>query len=133
MADDRNENGNLSREAGTGGGTGGTGPAEAASGIARGQNDDTGGFADSGSEGEANRLGGGEDGRATGAGLGGVGSETGDAAEMRSETGSGDGLGGTDAGSPGGMGGVRVQGGTGTDRPPGGVSPLQGEEEGEGG
>ena len=31
---------------------------------------------------------------------------------------------GPDAGSPGGMGGVRASGGTGTDRPPGGMSPL---------
>lgn len=29
-----------------------------------------------------------------------------------------------DAGSPGGMGGVGARGGTGTGRPPGGVSPL---------
>ena len=35
------------------------------------------------------------------------------------------GLGGVDAGSPGGMGGVGVAGGTGSDRPPGGVSPVQ--------
>jgi hypothetical protein len=35
------------------------------------------------------------------------------------------GLGGVDAGSPGGMGGVGVAGGTGTDRPAGGVSPVQ--------
>jgi hypothetical protein len=31
---------------------------------------------------------------------------------------------GPDAGSPGGMGGVRARGGTGTDRPPGGLSPM---------
>jgi hypothetical protein len=37
------------------------------------------------------------------------------------------GAGGPDAGSPGGMGGVRAQGGTGTGRPPGGVSPVQNE------
>ena len=30
-----------------------------------------------------------------------------------------------DAGSPGGMGGVHAQGGTGTERPAGGVSPVQ--------
>lgn len=36
---------------------------------------------------------------------------------------------GPDAGSPGGMGGVRASGGTGTDRPPGGISPVQIEEE----
>jgi hypothetical protein len=36
---------------------------------------------------------------------------------------------GPDAGSPGGMGGVGVSGGTGTDRPPGGISPVQIEEE----
>ena len=41
------------------------------------------------------------------------------------EDGGGSGLGSPDAGSPGGMGGVGVAGGTGTDRPPGGVSPLQ--------
>jgi hypothetical protein len=40
-----------------------------------------------------------------------------------------DGLGGTDAGSPGGMGGSGVSGATGTGRPPGGVSPVQAEEE----
>jgi hypothetical protein len=36
---------------------------------------------------------------------------------------------GPDPGSPGGMGGVRARGGTGTDRPPGGVSPIQAEED----
>jgi hypothetical protein len=36
---------------------------------------------------------------------------------------------GPDAGSPGGMGGVRASGGTGTDRPPGGISPLKIEQE----
>jgi hypothetical protein len=39
-------------------------------------------------------------------------------------TAAGAGTGGIDAGSPGGMGGVRAAGGTGTDRPPGGMSPL---------
>lgn len=38
---------------------------------------------------------------------------------------------GTDAGSPGGMGGVRSQGGdsAGSGRPPGGTSPIEGEED----
>lgn len=44
------------------------------------------------------------------------------------DSGSG-GLGGTDAGSPGGMGGSRASGGTGDGRPPGGISPLQIEQE----
>ena len=135
MAEDRNEdrdeNGNLPREAGTGGGADSSGPAEAASGIARGQSDDTGGLTESGHEGRIDALGGDEDGRATGAGLTGAGSETGDASAMRSESGSGDGLGGPDAGSPGGMGGVGAHGGTETDRPPGGVSPVQAEEDGD--
>ena len=78
----------------------------------------------------ANRLGGhGDDNRATGAGMTGAGSATGDASMMRSEGGGaagGAGLGGVDAGSPGGMGGTRGAGGTGgTGRPPGGVSPVQ--------
>jgi hypothetical protein len=34
-----------------------------------------------------------------------------------------------DAGSPGGMGGARAGGGTGADRPPGGRSPAEAEEE----
>ena len=44
------------------------------------------------------------------------------------EGGSGNGLGGVDAGSPGGMGGLRASGGTGSDPPPGGVSPVEIEE-----
>lgn len=36
-----------------------------------------------------------------------------------------------DAGSPGGMGGVRASGGTGTDRPPGGLSPMTYDRAGE--
>jgi hypothetical protein len=39
------------------------------------------------------------------------------------------GLGGTDAGSPGGMGGSRASGGTSNGNPPGGISPLQIEQE----
>ncbi|MFN3387835.1 MAG: hypothetical protein ACK40O_02820 [Allosphingosinicella sp.] len=111
--------------AGRGGGTNSTGPAEAA---------DAAKAADGGAgedhEARVDRLGGGGEGaRAAGVGTTGAGSATGDASAMRSETGSGDGLGGPDAGSPGGMDGVRAQGGTGTDRPPGGVSPVQEEEE----
>ena len=85
---------------------------------------------DAGGEGQgddlANGLGGGDG--ATGAGMTGAGSATGDASAMRSE-GGGAGLGGTDAGSPGGMGGVSASGGTGTGRPPGGVSPVPPEEQ----
>jgi hypothetical protein len=49
------------------------------------------------------------------------------------------GIGSTDAGSPGGMGGARASGGTSNGNPPGGISPVQieqatrgdvGEEEG---
>lgn len=80
---------------------------------------------------QANRLGGsGDDGQATGAGMTGAGSATGDASDMRSEGGGdagGSGLGGVDAGTPGGMGGAGVSGATGTDRPPGGMSPLLGD------
>jgi hypothetical protein len=43
------------------------------------------------------------------------------------------GLGGTDAGSPGGMGGSRASGGTSNGNPPGGISPLQIERETTGG
>jgi hypothetical protein len=100
------------------GGTAGTGEAEnvperRADSPARGQGDD---FAD--------ELGGGEGG---GAGLADAGAATGDERSARSESGSGDGLGGIHAGSPGGMGGVRAAGGTGTGRPPGGVSPVEGD------
>ncbi len=73
----------------------------------------------------ANGLGGEQ---ATGAGMTGAGSETGDASLMRSEGGGAAGLGGADAGTPGGMGGVRASGGTGTGRPPGGVSPVQSDD-----
>jgi hypothetical protein len=40
------------------------------------------------------------------------------------DSGSG-GLGGIDAGSPGGMGGSRASGGTSNGNPPGGISPIQ--------
>lgn len=71
----------------------------------------------------ANRLGGGE---GRGAGMTGGGAATGDAQAERSESSARDsiGAGAPSGGDPGGMGGVRVQGGTGTGRPPGGVSPL---------
>jgi hypothetical protein len=106
MAEDRNI---------TDGGTAGTGEPENAAerrtdAPARGQGDDL-----------ADRLGG----EGGGAGLADSGAATGDERAARSETGSGNGLGGTDAGSPGGMGGVRAAGGTGTGRPPGGVSPVE--------
>lgn len=79
----------------------------------------------------ANRLGGGENART---GLTGAGAASGDMDADRSEgidasTQNAAGTGGPDAGSPGGMGGVRAQGGTGTGRPPGGVSPIQGERQ----
>jgi hypothetical protein len=75
----------------------------------------------------ANRLGGGA-GRGTG--MTGAGAATGDLDSNRSERTdasalSAAGAGGPDAGSPGGMGGARASGGTGTGRPPGGVSPMQ--------
>ena len=75
----------------------------------------------------ANRLGG-EEGR--GAATTGAGAATGDMSAGRSERTDASaqnaaGTGGTDAGSPGGMGGVQARGGTGTGRPPGGVSPMQ--------
>jgi hypothetical protein len=133
-----------------GGGTAGTGdhnvlPGDGASlgaaGVGTGAADDTGGLTVSAARGSA--RGGGDDranalgshdteNRATGTGASGAGSATGDASAGRSENGSGDGLGGTDAGSPGGMGGVRAAGGTGTNRPPGGVSPVQAEEDNQG-
>jgi hypothetical protein len=108
MADDRDNS--------TDGGTAGTGEAEALPERAtqspeQGQGDDL-----------ADSLGGGETG---GAGATGAGSASGDASATRSEGGGGTGLGGIDAGSPGGMGGVHARGGTGTGRPPGGVSPVE--------
>lgn len=115
--------------AGQGGGTGSTGPAEAAGGVAKSRSDDTGGHAQD-QEAGADAPGGGEEQRASGVGASGAGSATGDASAARSESGSGNGLGGPDAGSPGGMDGVHARGGTGTERPPGGVSPIQDEEEG---
>jgi hypothetical protein len=39
------------------------------------------------------------------------------------------GLAGTDAGSPGGMGGAGVSGATGTGRPQGGMSPVEGDDD----
>lgn len=128
MADEGSDKSTTIDSAGRGGGTAGTGPAEAA-GVAIGGKDDTGGLAAEDHEARVDALGGGEDGRASGAGASGAGSATGDASGMRSESGSGDGLGGPDAGSPGGMDGVHAQGGTGRERPPGGVSPVQGEED----
>lgn len=80
----------------------------------------------------ADRLGGGED---SGTGTSGIGTGSGDMSAGRSESdvsspNSGAGAIGSDAGGPGGMGGVRSQGGdaSGSGRPPGGNSPLQGEE-----
>jgi len=110
MADERD---NL-----TDGGTAGTGEAEAlperdTAPPAEGQGDDL-----------ADRLGGGEGG---GAGA----NASGDASPTRSEGGGGTGLGGIDAGSPGGMGGVGARGGTGTGRPPGGVSPVESDRSGD--
>jgi hypothetical protein len=88
---------------------------------------------DAGGEGQgddlANRLGGGE-GRGTG--TPGAGATTGNLGADGSEPSgasapAADGSGGPDAGSPGGMGGARASGGTGTGRPPGGVSPIDSE------
>jgi hypothetical protein len=79
----------------------------------------------------ANRLGGGDD---TRSGLSGAGAATGDMDADRSEP-SGvsaqdaAGAGGPSAGDVGGMGGVRGHT-AGSGRPPGGVSPIQAEEEG---
>lgn len=77
----------------------------------------------------ADRLGG-KEGRGTG--TTGAGAATGDMSADRSERTDGSaaaaaGAGGPDAGSPGGMGGARVRegAGTGSDRPPGGVSPME--------
>ena len=134
---------NRDKASSAAGGTAGTGERDVlpgagaslgAAGVGTGSADDTGGLTESaagesargGGDARANRLGShDEDGRASGAGAGGAGSATGDASAGRSEGGGGNGLGGVDAGSPGGMGGVGVAGGTGTDRPPGGVSPVQ--------
>ena len=69
----------------------------------------------------ANRLGGGDN---PGTGLAGAGAVSGDMSADRSETTGATGTGAPDAGSPGGMGGVHAQGGTGTGRPAGGVSPV---------
>jgi hypothetical protein len=74
----------------------------------------------------ANQLGGGS-GRGTG--LTGAAGATGALDADRSErtdasAPSAAGAGGPSAGDPGGMGGARAQGGTGTGRPPGGMSPL---------
>ncbi|MBV8687398.1 MAG: hypothetical protein JOZ90_13130 [Alphaproteobacteria bacterium] len=116
MADERDR---IS-DGGTDGGTAGTGerevlPERDTPPPERGQGDDT-----------ADALGGDP---AAGAGLSGAGAATGDGRAGRSESGSGNGLGGPDAGSPGGMGGVGAAGGTGTGRPPGGVSPVPPEEQ----
>ncbi|HEV2079249.1 MAG TPA: hypothetical protein VGR19_05055 [Allosphingosinicella sp.] len=77
----------------------------------------------------ADRLGGGQGG---GAGASGAGASTGDmdAGSSEASDAPASGTGGPDAGSPGGMGGARSQGGAsgGSGRPPGGVSPMQSEE-----
>lgn len=67
-----------------------------------------------------NRLGG----ERAGGGLSGAGAATGDTSAGRSEPVESAEPVAPDAGSPGGMGGVHAQGGTGTDRPAGGVSPV---------
>lgn len=74
----------------------------------------------------ADRLGG-DEGRGTG--ITGAGAASGDTDAGRSERTEASpagtaGAGEPDAGSPGGMGGVRQQGGTRAGRPPGGVSPM---------
>ena len=80
----------------------------------------------------ADRLGGGE---GRGAGMSDAGGATGSMDSSSSEAGGTSapgaaGAGGPDAGSPGGMGGVNARSGaTGTGRPPGGVSPMQGEQD----
>lgn len=75
----------------------------------------------------ANRLGGGQ---GRGVGLSGGGAATGDMSAASSERAdAGEEPVATDPGGPGGMGGVRSAGGTGIGRPPGGVSPIQAEEE----
>ena len=68
-----------------------------------------------------NRL----DGDRTLAGLSGAGAATGDMSAGRSEPDEPAEPIAPDGGSPGGMGGVHAQGGTGTERPAGGVSPVQ--------
>ena len=68
-----------------------------------------------------NRLGG----ERTEAGLSGAGAATGDMSAGRSEPDEPAEPIAPDGGSPGGMGGVHAQGGTGTERPAGGVSPVQ--------
>lgn len=70
----------------------------------------------------ADRLGGGE-GRGTG--MSGGGAATGAMDDDRSEPDAPVESLAPSAGDPGGMGGVRAQGGTGTGRPPGGTSPVQ--------
>lgn len=82
----------------------------------------------SGGEGQgddlANRLGGDSN---RGTGMSGAGAVTGNMGAASSEASGArdrDAAGTPSAGDPGGMGGVRAQGGTGTGRPPGGVSPL---------
>jgi hypothetical protein len=75
----------------------------------------------------ADRLGGGE-GRGTGMSGGGAATGSLDAERSRPDPESALGSAGAGApsgGDPGGMGGVHAQGGTGTGRPPGGVSPVQ--------
>ena len=70
----------------------------------------------------ANRLGG-DEGRGTG--MSGGGAATGAMDADRSEPAAASGSGAPSGGDPGGMGGVGARGGTGTGRPPGGVSPIQ--------
>jgi hypothetical protein len=119
MADQQDKDSQGTAPANDEGGTAGTGEREVAkSGESSGggQGDDL-----------ANRLGGDNP---AGTGASGAGAATGDASAGRSgETNQTNvGAGGPDAGSPGGMGGVRGGFDTGG-RPPGGVSPLQAEEE----
>jgi hypothetical protein len=73
----------------------------------------------------ADQLGGG---RGEGTGMTGASAVSGDMSASRSEASGSrdpDANAAPSAGDPGGMGGVRAQGGTGTGRPPGGVSPLE--------
>jgi hypothetical protein len=83
----------------------------------------TGGLRAQSPRGGTDRVG--EDGRAPTTASAEAGASEGSGAEGRpGRSGPGGNGSGPDAGSPGGMGGVRASGGTGTDRPPGGLSPM---------
>jgi hypothetical protein len=120
--------------------------ARATAGVATGASDDTGGLTTGGgaglerqaetggNEARANALGDRVAGSTAGAGTSEGFADAGDPSAMSSDTSARPAAAGLfgDAGAPGGMDGARAGGGTGTDRPPGGVSPLGSDGDGGG-